>query len=159
MKANVQELRQAVHALKGYSALVADVDKGTFGGRLPKRAFFEVLLGRVVSKADKALVQAYLDAFPEGEEGKSKAYKKRRSYGTKSTAKGSTAKRTTAVGSKRKATTQPKVVVKTQPKVESKPKAYADSDLRSKLKSLLDLHSQGILTDAIAVSGIKALLA
>lgn len=159
MKANVQELRQAVHALKGYSALVADVDKGTFGGRLPKRAFFEVLLGRVVSKADKALVQAYLDAFPEGEEPKKDKPKyfpkgngkKRRSVGTKSTAKGSTAKRTTAVGSKPKATTQPKV--------ESKPKAYADSDLRSKLVALLDLHSQGILTDAIAVSGIKALLA
>ena len=153
MKANLNkaDLAKAVKALKGYSALLADIKSGKIQRTKGAKEFYELLLSRVKTKADKALVQAYLDSFPEGEEGKPKAYKKRRSYGTKPTAKGSTAKRTTAVGSKPKATTQPKVVVK--------PKAYADSDLRSKLKSLLDLHNPGILTDAIAISGIKALLA
>lgn len=154
MKANLSKeqlkMKKAVKALKGYSALTADIKSGKVQGTKGEnreKEFYELLLTRRIPKADKALVQAYLDSF----EGKPKAYKKRRSVGTKSTAKGSTAKRTTAVGSKPKATTQPKV--------ESKPKAYADSDLRSKLKSLLDLHDQGILTDAIAISGIKALLA
>lgn len=144
MKANLNkaELAKAVKALKGYSALLADIKSGKIQRTKGAKEFYELLLSRVKTKADKALVQAYLDSFPEGEEGKPKAYKKRRSYGTK---------RTTAVGSKPKATTQPKV--------ESKPKAYADSDLRSKLMALLDLHSQSILTDAVAISGIKALLA
>lgn len=144
MKANLNkaELAKAVKALKGYSALLADIKSGKIQRTKGAKEFYELLLSRVKTKADKALVQAYLDSFPEGEEGKPKAYKKRRSYGTK---------RTTAVGSKPKATTQPKV--------ESKPKAYADSDLRSKLMALLELHSQSILTDAVAISGIKALLA
>lgn len=144
MKANLNkaELAKAVKALKGYSALLADIKSGKVQRTKGAKEFYELLLSRVKAKAHKALVQAYLDSFPEGEEGKPKAYKKRRSYGTK---------RTTAVGSKPKATTQPKV--------ESKPKAYADSDLRSKLMALLDLHDQSILTDAVAISGIKALLA
>ena len=121
MKANLNkaELAKAVKALKGYSALLADIKSDKVQRTKGAKEFYELLLSRVKAKADKALVQAYLDLFPEGEEGKPKAYKKRRSYGTK---------RTTAVGSKPKATTQPKV--------ESKPKAYADSDLRSKLKAL-----------------------
>ena len=144
MKANLNkaELAKAVKALKGYSALLADIKSGKIQRTKGAKEFYELLLSRVKTKADKALVQAYLDSFPEGEEGKPKAYRKRRSYGTK---------RTTAVGSKPKATTQPKV--------ESKPKAYADSDLRSKLMALLELHDQSILTDAVAISGIKALLA
>lgn len=145
MKANLNkaELAKAVKALKGYSALLADIKSGKIQRTKGAKEFYELLLSRVKTKADKALVQAYLDSFPEGEAGKPKAYKKRRSYGTK---------RATAVGSKPKATAP-------QPKVESKPKAYADSDLRSKLLALLDLHSQSILTDAVAISGIKALLA
>ena len=133
---NAQEMAKAVKSLKGYTALLADIKSGKVQRTASDKEFYELLLSRVRSKTDKALVEAYLASFTEDKV--KKPFRRKR--------------RATAVGSK-----TPKVSAPTPKVFKPSPKVKSDLDLRSKIEALLCLRGT-ILTDSLILEAIAKLV-
>ena len=133
---NAQEMAKAVKSLKGYTALLADIKSGKVQRTASVKEFYELLLSRVRSKTDKALVEAYLASFTEDKV--KKPFRRKR--------------RATAVGSKTPKVSATPKVSKPSPKV-----VKIDADLQSKIAALLGLRGS-ILSDTQIVDALAQLV-